>query len=107
MRMGFARCLVLVMLAAPTANAQDMFGDPDEGERVARETCVTCHSVDPGEIHRVLSPVLSFQEIATDPSTTEMSLRVFLRSPHLKMPNFILTERETDDVVAYILSLKQ
>ena len=107
MRKGFAFFIGLALLAAPAANAQSMFGDPEEGERTARETCVTCHNVDPGEIHRVLSPVLSFQEIATDPSTTEMSLRVFLRSPHLKMPNFILTERETDDIVAYILSLKQ
>ena len=49
---------------------------------------------------------LSLQEIASDPSTTEISLRVVLQSPHIKMPNFMLTPDETDGIVAYILGLK-
>jgi hypothetical protein len=32
---------------------------------------------------------------------------VFLRSPHRNMPNLILSEAESDDVIAYILSLKK
>ena len=41
------------------------------------------------------------------PSTTELSLKVFLRSSHKSMPNFILQPEETDDIVAYILSLRR
>ena len=41
------------------------------------------------------------------PSTTELSLKVFLRSSHKSMPNFILQPEEADDIVAYILSLRR
>jgi hypothetical protein len=37
---------------------------------------------------------------------TETSLRVFLRTPHTRMPDFILSRAETDDVISYILSLR-
>ena len=48
-----------------------------------------------------------FAEIANVPSTTELSLKVFLRSSHKSMPNFILQPAEADDIVAYILSLRR
>ena len=38
------------------------------------------------------------------PSTTALSLMVFLRSNHQAMPNLII---DTDDLIAYILALKQ
>lgn len=41
------------------------------------------------------------------PSTTELSLKVFLRSSHKNMPNFILSPEEIDSVTAYILGLKK
>jgi hypothetical protein len=49
----------------------------------------------------------SFQSIADLPSTTGLSLKVFLRSPHRNMPNLLVSEAESDDVIAYILSLKK
>ncbi len=48
----------------------------------------------------------TFQEIASNPARTEMSLRVFLSSDHRKMPRLILTDLEIDNVIAYILSLR-
>ena len=47
-----------------------------------------------------------FAEIADNSSYTEMALRVFLRTPHSEMPDFILTEDETANVISYILSMK-
>jgi len=41
------------------------------------------------------------------PSTTALSLKVFLRSSHNKMPNLIISDPDTDDLIAYILSLKE
>jgi hypothetical protein len=35
------------------------------------------------------------------------SLTVFLRTPHDRMPDLSLTREETDDLIAYILSLKR
>jgi hypothetical protein len=40
------------------------------------------------------------------PSTTALSLKVFLRSNHNGMPNLIIPDSETDDLIAYILDLK-
>ena len=50
--------------------------------------------------------VPSFRAIAAMPSTTALSLRVFLQTPHGRMPDFALSRNETDDVIAYILSLR-
>ena len=49
----------------------------------------------------------SFQSVADLPSTTGLSLNVFLHSNHKNMPNLILSRADSDDVIAYILSLKQ
>ena len=47
-------------------------------------------------------PAPAFQTIANDPAVTALSLRVFLRTPHKNMPDLVLTETETDDVIGYI-----
>ena len=41
------------------------------------------------------------------PSTTSMSLRVFLQSPHANMPDYRLTRDQLDDVVAYLLAQRR
>lgn len=48
-----------------------------------------------------------FAEIANLSSTTPLSLKVFLRSNHNRMPNLIISESDTDDLIAFILSLKK
>jgi hypothetical protein len=49
----------------------------------------------------------SFQSIADLPSTTGISLNVFLHSNHRNMPDFIVSSTEANDLIAYIVSLKQ
>ena len=49
----------------------------------------------------------SFQSIAEEPSTTGISLNVFLHSNHNNMPDLVLSAAESRDLIAYILSLKQ
>jgi hypothetical protein len=36
-----------------------------------------------------------------------MALRVWFQSPHPSRPNLMLKERTADDLIAYIMSLKQ
>jgi mono/diheme cytochrome c family protein len=75
-----------------------------EASRQAAATlCVPCHQID--ETRRDGPP--SFVDIALMPSTTALSLKVFLRSNHNEMPNLIIPDSETDDLIAYILTLKQ
>jgi len=47
-----------------------------------------------------------FTLLANTPSTTSLSLKVFLRTSHKNVPNFILKPEEADDIVAYIVSLR-
>jgi len=60
----------------------------------------------PAERDLAVVEVPSFQAVADDPAATEAALRAFLRTPHAAMPDLRLTHGRTDDVVAYILSLK-
>jgi hypothetical protein len=47
----------------------------------------------------------SFLDISHMRSTTELAIKVFLRSSHPTMPNIILNQEETDSVAAYIVGL--
>ena len=43
--------------------------------------------------------------IARMPSTTQLSLKVFMQSSHGNMPNLVLNADEIDAIAAYILDL--
>ncbi len=85
------------------------------GFRVARDVCSACHIVQPGQPggSALLHPGPSFQEIANRPDSTEDSLHAFINGTSwnmatrpITMPRQGLSERSTDQVVSYILSLK-
>ena len=94
--------------------AQPINGDPASGRQIATTQCSSCHRVlpmlfsdkgDPSPAEKDGPP--SFQSIADLPSITGISLNVFLHSNHKNMPNLILSKAESDDIIAYILSLKK
>jgi mono/diheme cytochrome c family protein len=99
---------LLTLLAAPEATAQGVVQQEhlDQGRRVAETWCANCHVIGPAARGPVGDAAPSFQEIARMPSTTEMSLRAFLQTPHARMPDYRLTQAELDGVVAWILALK-
>ena len=76
------------------------------GHRLAQAWCMECHSI---EAHTPWTgkPAPDFAAIANQPSSTALSLKVFLQSNHRSMPNLIIAKSDTDDLVAYILSLKR
>ena len=96
--------LIILMLTLPlSATAQSVSGNPLIGRQTAATLCVPCHQI--GETRRDGAP--SFVDVARMPSTTALSLKVFLRSNHKDMPNLIIPDAQTDDLIAYILSLKE
>lgn len=101
---GRNRLLIAMQFAAavlsPPATAQDV----GAGYRIATRRCSGCHEIGKVPVQNVVSP--PFAAIARMPSTTLMSLTVFLSTPHHRMPDYILTRREIADVSAYILGLK-
>jgi cytochrome c len=98
-----ALIILMLTLLSSSASAQSVRGNPLIGRQTAMTLCVPCHQV--GETHRDGAP--SFVDVANMPSTTALSLRVFLRSNHKGMPNLIIADSDIDDLIAYILNLKQ
>jgi cytochrome c len=92
------------LLLSVAALAQS--GERAAGRRLATELCGDCHQV------RQPFPSLfryppTFEEIANLPSTTRLSLKVFLQTNHRAMPNFIISKSDTDNINEYIVSLKR
>jgi hypothetical protein len=104
------RSLLGLFIAAALAVPVEALAQPDNshslGRQVAIELCSSCHRVTEGQpLPR--QNVASFFAIANLPSTTALSLMVFLRSNHKGMPNLIISESDSDNLIDYILSLKR
>jgi mono/diheme cytochrome c family protein len=96
--------LITLLFTVPlSASAESVQGNPLIGRQTATTLCASCHRT--GETRQGGAP--SFLDIANMPSTTALSLKVFLGSNHKAMPNLIISNADTDDLIAYILSLKQ
>jgi len=105
--LGLALGLVTltVLPGSRPAMAQDV-GDPATGRRLAETWCSSCHVIGP-DIQRGTSyGAPTFTAIARTTAMTPMALRVFLQTPHSRMPDLHLSRQEIDDVSAYIFSLK-
>ena len=112
-RFGTAAPLVLLIAAAAlfvllgkaegTTPASD---SASAGRRLAEAWCKTCHAIE-SSTAGTLNPAPDFMTIASQPSTTELSLKVFLRSSHRNMPNLVLTPDQADDLASYIVGLRR
>jgi len=93
---------LFALILSATAQAQNAA----TGEKLVKSECATCHAI--GEEAKSPEPKAPrFADVAAMPSTTELSLKVFLRSSHKNMPNIMLEPDEIDAAAAYILGLKK
>jgi hypothetical protein len=80
------------LMRLPPLEAEDI-------RQIAAKICGNCHEISP-----TMSPKTAvgprFEDIANLPSTTALSLKVFLRSSHKRMRNLILSGADSDDVIA-------
>ena len=98
--------LAAIPLTAGPALAQEAPVDPAAGRVLAEELCAACH-VMPGVVPRIGVPGASpFQALAADPAVTGLTLHAYLRTQHPPAPTFVLNEAQLNDVIAYILSLR-
>lgn len=100
MRRSMPVIVGLALLALPAA-AQD----PSVGRSLAVRWCIACHVVEPNQ-RTATDNAPSFRSIAARPGTTAGSLDRYLSIGHTLMPDFSLSSRERDALVAYILSLR-
>jgi len=97
--------VLVVAMSTAMAAAQEPRGDIASGRRLAEHWCGSCHFMNAGGAPAG-SNAPSLAQVAQLPSTTALALRVFLRTSHGGMPNIELTPADTDDLLAFILSLK-
>ena len=97
--------IVLSFALAQSAHAQG--GDTKSGLEYAEAVCAECHAVKKGERVSPHERAPAFELVANSRGMTDMALRVWFQSPHPSMPNLVLREKTADDLVAYIMSLRQ
>jgi mono/diheme cytochrome c family protein len=102
-------CLAILLTLAALergANAQAL-GDPKAGLALAQQVCSECHATITALDRSPNSKAPTFLELAAAPGMTRTALLVALTTPHAGMPMFTLTDKERDDIIAYILSLHE
>ena len=103
----FKSSLIALSIAlAQSAQAQES-GDIKSGLSYAEAVCAECHAVKKGERISPHERAPAFELVASARGMTDMALRVWFQSPHPSMPNLVLKEKTADDLIAYIMSLKQ
>jgi cytochrome c len=80
--------------------------NPATGGRLAGRWCSSCHIIGPTAKQGISNGAPPFEAVAQMSSTTRVSLRAFLMTPHPPMPDLHLSNQETDDIASYILSLR-
>jgi len=106
---GLAILIALVLVFVYLRNASGATSTSDSaasGHRLAAAWCKGCHAIDAAS-GGAASAAPDFAAIASQPSTTALSPKVFLQTNHPSMPNLVLTPAQADDLVNYILSLKR
>jgi mono/diheme cytochrome c family protein len=107
----FSGFLVASSLAVP-AQESSAAGNVEAGRTLALLACTGCHVVLPNQPFAPLIGGLSdFYTIANRPNTTQASLRRFLSDlpavpPRGRMANPALTSDQMEDIVAFIMSLR-
>lgn len=106
MRIDRRSAFLTIVLTIALTGVETAKADQSRGRVLAEQRCSQCHGVKRGgKSPNVAAP--SFTDVADEPSLTEYTLRVFLRTPHPTMPNLIIKPDEMDDIVSYIVSLKR
>ena len=98
--------VVMVVAGAPLAVGQEL-GEAGAGYDYASKICSGCHAVQKGASASPNQKAPAFEAIANTRGMPEMALRVWFQTPHPTMPNLMINARQKDDVIAYILSLKE
>jgi mono/diheme cytochrome c family protein len=103
-RLAVFSLILLFVVAVSTSAMAQQAGDPGAGAAYAKQYCSKCHAIGDTEI----SPepkAPRFKDIANKRSAAVLD--VWLRRPHLYMPNIVVEADQIDNVIAYILSLKK
>ena len=79
--------------------------DANQGERLARRWCATCHVVAADQV-QANADAPSLAAIAARRDLDPAKLSFLLLTPHPTMPELALRRTEAEDIVAYIVKLR-
>lgn len=84
--------------------------DPVAGRKFAQIECGGCHVIaekdgkaPPPRIDRAAP---RFAALALDPAMTPEKIRATLKMPHGSMANLVISEKDTDNIISYIATLR-
>ncbi len=100
----FPSLLMLMSFLATTQLHAQPAGDAVTGRKIVQVRCAGCHSLSPGT-SGVTAP--SFPDIARNAVKTEDHLRNWLTRPHAPMPDYMLSQDEIDDIIAFLHTLEK
>ena len=103
MRPTLALGACLLMFAPALATAQDA----EQGRELAKRWCSSCHVVEPSAAAAPAVGLPSFPAIAARADLSADRLRAAMNPQHSRMPDFALSRRQQDDLIAYIYSLRR
>ena len=107
-----AICLSATLIAAALVSPSraSAAGDADAAKGIVVQHCVACHEV-PGYPSKAGAAQLgapSFAAIANNPQSYDpKELQTWLRRPHWPMHQFMLSDRDIDNLLAFIASLRK
>jgi len=81
-------------------------GDARKGRAYAENFCSACHNVLGTDATSPNKQAPPFRSIANTPGMSVTALTVWSRTSHPTMPNFVIAPEDMDDLIAYILSLR-
>jgi len=94
---------ILALAVAPLAQAEG--GDAKAGQQFANVHCAQCHAIEPGRSSPVATAP-TFEKIANMPGMNLMALDVWMRTGHPTMPLLKLDATQTEDLAAWLETLK-
>ena len=103
----FRLVLGLTIGAFATAAVAEERGNAKEGLVFAQSVCAECHAVRGGERASPKAQAPSFTIVANTPGMNAMALEVWFQTPHPTMPNLKFSNEDSDNIIAYILSLRK
>jgi len=85
--------------------------DPVEGLKYAKTECGNCHVVNDqsgkAPPKKIEGAAPHFKTIAYDPEMTVEKIRETLKLPHGAMANLVLAEKDIENIIGYIVSLRR
>ena len=95
------RRLAWIVVFVPSLAAAQ---DAQQGREIAQRWCSSCHVVDRSATEAPANGLPTFPGIAATGLSAD-HLRAAMNPQHSRMPDFALSKRQQDDLIAYIYSL--